>query len=300
MHQVQEVTYGVTPATPALERIRHTGTTLALTKDSSQSEEIREDRQISCYRHGMRQVGGDISVEFASSDFDTMLEAALCGTWDATTTDELTSGTVRRSFSILRNFSDQQSADKPYHLFTGCEYNTWSMTVSPNSIVTSEFTVIGQNLSLDTAEPTGATYPPVTGECPFDGFSGTIKEGGTDIGIVTEVSLTLENGYETKPVVGSDLTLQPTIGKSDLTGQITVYFEDATLLEKFISESSTSLEFSLANAAGDSYTFFLPNIIYSGGSPDVSGEGTITLAMPFQALFDDVEGASIKINRVIA
>ena len=33
----------------------------------------------------------------------------------------------------------------------------------------------------------------------------------------------------------------------------------------------------------------LPNIKYTGGQPDVSGEGTITLSMPFKALCDCAE-----------
>jgi hypothetical protein len=174
------------------------------------------------------------------------------------------------------------------------------MSVSPNAIVTADFGIMGQNLTLSGTEPTGTTYVEPMGDCPFDGFSGTIDEGGVPIGIVTEVALALENGLETRPVVGSGLTLQPSIGKSNLTGQITVYFENSALLEKFIDETKSSLEFVLADAEGNSYTFNLPNIIYTGGSPDVSGEGSITLSMPFQALFDEIVETSLTISRVIA
>ena len=293
MSQIEEVTYGTTPATPALDIIRHTGTTLGLTKDSSQSEEIKSDRQISCYRHGMRQVGGDISVEFATLDFDGMLEAVTCGTWD---TGVLKTGVKRRSFSVLRHFTDQLPADEPFHMYTGCEYNTFNMSVTPNAIVTADFGLMGQNLALDGTAPTGASFGDPNGSCPFDGFSGVISEGGNVISIITEVSISLDNGLETRPVVSSDLTLRPSIGKSNLTGQITAYFENSSLLKKFIDETKSSLSFTLENADGDTYEFTLPHIVYTGGAPDVSGEGSITLSMPFQALYDGAADASLVLT----
>ena len=44
MAYVEEVTFGTTPANPTLIPIRHTGTTLGLSKDAIESEELREDR----------------------------------------------------------------------------------------------------------------------------------------------------------------------------------------------------------------------------------------------------------------
>ena len=108
MRYVAESTYGQTPATPAFKPIRHTGTTLGLSKESLQSEEIRSDRQIADFRHGAYQVGGDINIELSYGSFDKLLEAVLCGTWQidspAAGTDRLKAGTVRRSFTIERFF----------------------------------------------------------------------------------------------------------------------------------------------------------------------------------------------------
>lgn len=295
MAQVLETDYGVTPDTPVLTPIRHTGTTLGLSKESSASEELHSNRQVQCYRHGMRSVSGDINIEFASQDFDTLVEGAFCGTWAA---DVLTTGTERRSFTVVRQFTDLEAADKPFHIFTGVEYNSFNLTVTPNSIVTATFGVIGQDLALSETEITGSTYDTLTNDCPFDGFTGTVLEGGATIGIVTEISLTLENGLEPRPVVGDDKTLEPTIGMSMVTGNLTVYFEDSEMLEKFINETASSIEFSLEHS-GKTYTFEMPSVIYTGGQPDVAGAGSITLSMPFQALYDDTNGYSISLTRVI-
>jgi len=44
MAYVAETVYGTTPATPAFKAIRHTGTTLALSKTTYTSAELRADR----------------------------------------------------------------------------------------------------------------------------------------------------------------------------------------------------------------------------------------------------------------
>lgn len=74
MAYIEETVYGTTPATPKFTHIRHTSTSLALTKETIQSEELRSDRQISGFKHGNKQVGGDVSIELSLGSFDDLLE----------------------------------------------------------------------------------------------------------------------------------------------------------------------------------------------------------------------------------
>jgi hypothetical protein len=112
--------------------------------------------------------------------------------------------------------------------------------------------------------------------------------------------MTLENGMEPRWVIGSSRTLEPSIGRSNLTGSLVVYFEDSTMVEKFYNETSTSLEFTLVDPDGNSYTFLLPNLSLTGGQPDISGPGSVTLNVPFQALLDATLGSNIKITKTPA
>ena len=294
LYAIAETTYGTTPATPAFKTIRHTGTNLALSKNTMISEELRADRQISDFRHGTKQTGGDISTEMSFGAFDDFLEAMLCGTW---TSDVLKAGVTRRSFSVMRYFSDLSGGAKPYHLFTGVEMSKLALSVAVNAIVKAVFSTVGQAQSVQTTAPTGSTYVAAPTAGVMDSFSGAIKEAGSTIAVITEFSLTLENGIEPKFVVGSDTTIHPSIGRSNCTAQITAYFEDSTLLDKFINETESSLELNIADKAGNKYTILLPRIKYTGGQPDTQGQGPITLAMPIQALFDSVTGTNIQITR---
>ncbi|WHI46598.1 phage tail tube protein [Microbulbifer sp. VAAF005] len=295
MAYVAESTYGVTPATPTFKAIRNKGTTLALTKEGSADEELRDDRQITDYRHMNRSVGGDITINLSYGSFDDFLEAAAMGTWD---TDKLVVGKTRRSFTIERKFGD--ISDKPYHRYTGCEINTLNLTVAPGTRVSGSFGVIGKDMSPEAAALSGSTYGNATTTQVFDSFKGVIKEGAASLAVVTELTLTLDNGLESRYVVGSDSTIQPGAKRSNVTGQLSAYFENSTLLEKFLNEQDSSLEFSLVDAAGNAYVFTLPKIKYTGGQVDVSGEGAIILPLPFQAVYDETEDTNLSIERVAA
>jgi hypothetical protein len=301
---VLETTYGTTPATPIMTNIRHTQTSLAMSKDSLQSEEIRSDRQIADFRHGARQTGGDIQFELSYGSFDSILEAVLLGAWTADTpvvdTFQLKAGVTRRSFTVERHFGDLVGAAMPYYRYTGVEFNSMQLQVNANAMITGTFSVLGQDLTLSQTPIVGATYPAPTTTSPLDSFTGVLKEGGTEIAVVTEIQLNLENGLEARFVVGKKTTIDPSIARSNCSGQVTAYFEDSTLVNKFINETESSMEFTLPDGAGNEYKFIVPRFKYTGGSPDVGGEGPITLTMPFQALRDPVSGSNLIIERTAA
>lgn len=298
MALVAESTAGSTPATPSFTPIRQTGTTLALTKETLQSNELRADRQITDVRHGNSQVGGDISTELSyGGAFDTMLEAVLCGSWQEDSPeagkDRLAAGVVRRPFTIERHFSDIGQ----YLRYRGCEFNTWALEVATNAIVTSTFGMVGQVMDSPSQTPiSGATYAQDSSAAPFDSFSGEISEGGSNIATVTSLSLSLENGLTPLFAVGSNTAASVSIARSNLTGSIAAFFDSEALYEKFLNESESNLQFTLSSDAG-TYTFLLPRLKYTGGQPDVSQEGEVTVSMEFQALRDAAEESQIVILR---
>lgn len=293
MAYVAETVYGTTPSTPVFKAIRHTGTTIGLSKDSIQSEEIRSDRQISDLRHGNKSSSGDVNTELSYGSFDDFLEAGFGGTWTA---DVLKAGVLRKSFTIERHFSDIGL----YNRFTGAEINTIAISVAPNTMTTCTFGVMAQGMNVDETIITGATYEDPTTVSPFDSFTCTLLEGGVGLGVVTALDVTLDNGEENTFVLCSDETLRPSIGRSNVTGSMTVYFENKVLLEKFINETESSINLTIEDPAGNEYEILLPRIKYNSGQPDVTAEGPITLTMDFQALLDDTTDTNIQITRTAA
>lgn len=296
MAQALETTYGELPATPAFEAIRHNSTTLATAINTIQSEELRDDRNQTDLRHGTRAVGGEIVSELSFGSLDDQLEALLCGTWN---NDVLVNGVVRRSFSLFRNFKDVDSSKLPYFTYVGCEYNTMTLSISTEAIVTVNFGIVGANqLEPSSTVPTGATFGEPSTTEPMDSFSGSIKEGGVESAVVTEIELSVENGIAPRYVVGSKKSIKQSIGKFKVSGTLTAYFEDATLIGKYLREEASSLEITVTDGMPDNqYTFLLPKIKFTGGQPDVGGEGPITLSMPFTASYDPSILGTLKITR---
>lgn len=296
--RVAEVTYGVTPATPAFKLFRQKPMTGGLTRDSFESEELRADRAVTDLRLGVKKVAFEVPFELSYSSFDDELEGALGGTW---TTNVLKMGLVRRSFTYERKFAEFASGDKPYARYKGSEVNTLSLQITNNAMVTGSLGFIAQDVALDTVGITGATYAAAPTTSPFDSFTGSLKEGGSTMAIATEIQLNLSNGLEQQFVLFSDVTAQPDQGRSRLTGQLGLRFTSHAYFEKFMNETESSLEFTLTDKAGNDLTFLVPRIKYTGGNPDIKGEGTIPLVLPFTALFDSTtNNSNLVITRAAA
>lgn len=283
-----ETNYGVTPATPAAKVKNITGTSLALTRGKIESGTIRPDRQVSDVRLGNRQIGGEIGVELAWGDFDDMLEAVLCGTWED---GELLPGTTRRSFTALRQFTDIDAGGNPVHRFPGLEFNTLSISIAPEKIVEMTFGCFARELIMQSALPTGIVISNPSGAKPFDSFSGALFVDDVQVGNVTEIAMTIENGIEPRFVVFNDKSNRPKIGKCRVTGTLTTYFENSSMLIAFNGGIKRKLNFELADNNGNVYQFELPSILPTSGGTDVKGEDDITIPVAFSATVGDAGAA---------
>src|SRR3954464_6254240 len=76
----------VDPAVGSAQIVRRVSSTLKLAKDTYQSNEIRSDRQIYDFRHGVKRVTGGISGEYSPGTYFAFQEAALRATKSSTVT----------------------------------------------------------------------------------------------------------------------------------------------------------------------------------------------------------------------
>lgn len=203
-------------------------------------------------------------------------------------------GVTRRSFSIERFFSDIGK----YQVNTGVSLSKFNMDAKPDAMVEGSFGAIGKDLGPSDAAISGATYSAATTTTPFDSFSGVIRENGIDIGVVTSLSLSVDNGMNALFAIGSNVTLEPSIDDSNASGSMEVYFEDQVLLQKFIDETESDIYFTIVDLDGNEYRFFLPLIKYMSGKTDVTDKQAISTSYDFQALLDDVTGTNIIVERI--
>lgn len=231
---------------------------------------------------------GDVIVDDAAGESVTI----------ATADYKLVGGTTRRSFTFERYYSDIASGGKPYHRFPGIEFTGLSMEMNANAIVTGTLSTMGKNMVLDTAAIASSTYAAASTTSVMNAFSGTVKEGGTVSGVITSINFSVDNGHERRLVIGSRYSLQPNIGEFNVEGEVSLWFEDSAMLEKFlIDDTESSLDCSMLDGAGNMFRVIFPRVKYTGGQADVSGFGPITVPMKFQALRDTVFGSALVFVR---
>ena len=370
---VAEDQKGATPDSPSMQALRFTSSTLELSKQGFESAEIRSDRQISDYRHGVQQVGGEVGFELSYAAWDPLLAGALFGDWSTLATasstglaanatasaftgsfsgygagdwistsgfnqatnnglwrvlgaslatltvdgplayeasgatvslvrhSRLSAGTSAHSFTLERSFAGL-SVDQ-YHRFTGCMVNSLSLQLNPEAVVSGSLALVG--MAASTATASLGTVSPAPTHPPFDAFSGSLSEGGGQLAVVTGVELALENGIAPAYVIGSDSASDLVEGRCRITGTLSAFFQDSTLLDKFIDETETSLLVRLednrsGSSHGNLYQIHLPRIKFTQGSIPVNDEGPVIISLPFQALYDGDTGSSLCISRIDA
>lgn len=288
---IREEVAGVTPDNPKMKAMRHISCGLGLSRDSFLSEEKRQDRQITDVRTGTNQIAGNIGFEPSLENFDDLLEGCLAGTWED---NELKCGVEEISYTFERGFHDV----KQFTRYKGCYLNKLSLSLQPNAMVKASFDVIG--LSAENAdEALGQPEAPKASR-NFDTYTGVLKEGDEEIAVVTSIELTLDNGIQPQFTLFKRDAQFVSWGRSNVSGTLTAFFENTKLLQKFLDETPTSLEFTLEEKDGaGSYTFILPNIRYTSGDNPMDADGPISLTMSFQAVLDDDEKTNMIIRRDI-
>lgn len=289
---VVESSYGTTPGGPTMLTLPFSTHSLNLEKQLIQGADILGDRMPRVSRHGTRTVTGDITAQLRATDFDELLESAFLDTFGTSGADSLLIGTTPQYLTI----EDAALDITQYRVFTGCTVSQMQLSIAPNQAPEATFTIVGKDVSISGSSlgtPTAAS-----GNEPFDNFNGTIEEGGSAIAIVTGINLTLENGFAPAYVVGAETAPQLEVGRAIVTGEVTAYFEDATLYNKFLNETESSLEFELEDTtSGESYTFLIPKVKYNSGAIPVSDPQSRIMTLSFEGLYDASTGTNLRLTR---
>lgn len=93
------------PAAAGGQILRRVASTLNLGKDTYQSAEIRSDKQISDFRHGVKRVNGNVSGEYSPATYKDLFEASFRGTWAAAVTGSPTDFTSISASNSLSKFT---------------------------------------------------------------------------------------------------------------------------------------------------------------------------------------------------
>ena len=292
---VVESIFGTTPATPSLIQLPYTTHSLNLTKERVTGTDIQPDRMLRVDRHGNRSVAGDIVADLRKGDYDAFLESAFFNTFS---TNVLKVGTTPKYFSI----EDAATDISQFRLFTGMAVSSLAVSIRPNQMVTATFGMVGKDMSVSgtSVDPTKTAS---SGNAPFDAYSGALSIGDAGgslsaAAIVTGIDFTLNNALAPTFVVGSASAPQLEYGMATVEGTITAYFEDASLINRFVNETETALQVVVDDPTGSSdYTWLFPRVKINGADVPVDNPTSRIITLPFVALYDSVEATNIKLTR---
>jgi hypothetical protein len=292
---VAETVFGTTPTTPSLIQLPYTTHTLNLTKERVTGNDIQPDRMLRVDRHGNRSVAGDIVADLRKGDYDALLESAFFNTF---ATNVLKIGTTPKFFSI----EDAAADITQFRLFTGMSVSTVAVSIRPNQMVTATFGMVGKDMTIS-GTSVDAVKTASSINQPFDSYSGALSIGTaggalSTSAIVTGIDFTINNALAPTFVVGSSSTPQLEYGMATVEGTITAYFEDASLINRFLNETATGLQVEVDDpSAGSGYTWLFPRIKINGADVPVDNPASRIITLPFVALYDTTENTNIKLTR---
>lgn len=371
---IPEVTWGVTPGSPAMSEIRFTGESLNKNIQNILSQEIRSDRQVTDLIQVGKETSGDINFELSYGNFDTFLKAALWSAgWStplavsstvisASTTDDsfnrasgsfvsdgivpyqwikiagfsnagnngyfrvltvaalkitvdanlttesagntitikgsyIRNGTTQNSFTIEKGFLDISQ----YIAFTGQVINNLQLNVASQQIVTGSMSFMGKDASISgtplDASLTAANANEVVNAI---GNIGSLRENGVEVAtpnFIRSFSVNLVNNVRTKYAVGSDSPIGLGVGKIDLTGNLSTYFGNEDIYEKYLNGTRTSLDFRITDSAGNTILIDIPEMEFDSGTVVAQGQDQDVYAeMGYRAVRDGTYGYMIQIS----
>lgn len=288
---IVESTFGTTPA-GSFSNLPFSTHSLNLTKDRVAGNDIQSDRMPRVDRHGNRQVSGDIVVDLRDADYDAFLESAMLNTWS---TNVLKVGTTPKFFSIEDYAADIDQA----RLFAGMSVSTMAISLAPNQMVTTTFGMVGKNMTIG---QTQKTQTAASGAAPFDAYSGDIAIGNvassSAVAIVTGLDFTLNNSFAPTFVIGDDSAPSLEYGRAEVEGTISVYFENDSLINRFLNETESEISVSVNDPTGvNAYTFLFPRVKINSADVGVDGPTSRIIKMSFVSLFDTTQATNLKITR---
>jgi len=207
-------------------------------------------------------------------------------------------GTTLKSLTLEEGYTDINV----YNNILGCAVDSFDLSMAPDSIVSGNFNLIGKGIDGSSPKNTqyGSSYIPADTNDKIDTYSGFLRVDGQVVGVVTSANLSLQNGLEAMyPIFQTD-AYRIGIGRSNLSGSISLYLLDDTYFVKYLNEAPLALSLTLLEADGArGYSIDIPKVSITGLSKNVT-ENNIVLTIPFQAVVDDASGlVNWRWNRLV-
>jgi Phage tail tube protein len=182
-----------------------------------------------------------------------------------------------------------------YFPTVGNRINTLNLTVPQEGIVTLALGVLGYRFNDSSATSIAGT-PTEVADDPYTGFETEIRINSAVNTVVQSAGISISNNLDSNAfVVGQRFRKDIPLGRREVNGNATLFFEDVTMYTLFKQETSVPVCMSFVHD-GMYCQIDMPEVKFTGGSPTpaIAGNGTITQQFNFNA-FNDSGSYDIQI-----
>ena len=326
----KETSQGVLPPTPTFDIFRNTGEGLSFEVTTTISDEISSvSRGVTDSILTGATVTGEISFELADFDaFELALTSVLASDWAADpkatgaaypaevgTTAAIYDSSEQVSFTIEKRMTSvplDGSAEAPlYQLFTGCVADTFSLSITPNEIITGSFGFLGLELTTPTSDA-GTTYndsgfapvmtaPLVTGiellSYTEDGSLGA-PVAWLSKSCFMGIDVSISNNGRGIVCIGTLGNRATSLGRFETSVTGSIYYTGDEPLDALIDQTPYQFRVTCEDSEGNSYLLFFPRVKFSTATANASGTNTdVMVEFTMQALVDEFRKYTMYVGR---
>jgi len=302
-----ESSYGQDPSTKNAILVPFNSESINASQNLTEPNTIRGDLNKVAPIRGNVDVGGDITIPLDLINIGYWLKA-LFGAPQTTGTDDGQGGTTAPythvfkvpdsdipSLVVEKGFTDIGK----YFKFSGIKINSFALGFGGDGELTASIGVVGKDVTVS-----GTTYsssPTKEDFIRFNNFQASVEVNGSVEDAVTEGNINISTNLDTSiyTLSSGGKRGELPVGMFDVTGSITIFFKDITLLEKAINGDECSLKVKFIIDDKKSLEFYFPEIIFERQTPEISGPEGVKVGLNWRAYFDNnSENTSVKVTLV--
>jgi hypothetical protein len=195
------------------------------------------------------------------------------------------------SYTVEEFYADIAQSE----VYTGMKVNSFAVQLPATGLTTVDIGFAGKDLA-QTGTSQYFSSPTAQGSTGiFAAVNGVLLVQGAPVALITSADFAIERATENASVVGSNSVADIFTGRIRVTGNLSVYFENATFRGYFNDETPVSIVLTVtadSSATSNFVTFTLPKVKLGSFTKD-DGELGIIASTSFQALLNDVTTAGL-------
>lgn len=231
-------------------------------------------------------VGGTLTTESAGPA--VTIKGSLCK-----------NGTTEKTFTIERHFTEITSP-AIYNLFTGLIVDEMSFNLATSDIAQGSFSLIGLDMAVGSSSGfSGSTAAATTASMnSVENIKKVFVNNIVSTEDYTGIEFSVNNNVNARRAMGSLAAVDVTQKSIDVTGTISEYFENVTMLNRLVNFNDVALAVVIEDAAGNGYVFDFPSCKITQAALDNGGtDSDINLGSQFTAFYNSVYGCTIGVSR---